>query len=129
LNRNLTGVCIDSGVFLVALLALLPALAATLGYATLGEPYRPVFRRHKVNVPGRWPGLSIVHISDLHVRRSDPRLHRAQSQAIKGLAPDLLCVTGDLCEKVEDIHLVVDLLRQARPKYGTFIVLGNHEHG
>jgi len=113
-------------VFLVALLALLPLLAL---YATLGEPYRPVFKRHRVSVPGRWSNLSIVHISDLHVRRSDQRLYRAQRAAIEGLAPDLLCVTGDVCEKVEDIHLVVDLLRLAKPKFGTFIVLGNHEHG
>jgi predicted MPP superfamily phosphohydrolase len=117
------------GVFLVALLALLPALAACLGYATLAEPYRPVFKRHRVSAPGRWRGLSIVHISDLHVRRSAQRLYGAQRTALEGLEPDLLCVTGDVCEKVEDIHLVVDLLNLARPKYGTFIVLGNHEHG
>jgi predicted MPP superfamily phosphohydrolase len=39
-----------------------------------------------------------------------------------------VCVTGDVCEKVADIDLVVQLLRQARPKLGTFVVLGNHEH-
>src|SRR5262249_1494434 len=38
------------------------------------------------------------------------------------------CVTGDICEKVADIHMVIDLLRTVRPKFGTFVVLGNHEH-
>jgi predicted MPP superfamily phosphohydrolase len=112
------------------LLLILGALfPVTLGYATLREPYRPVFKRHRVRLNGvRWPSLSIVHISDLHVRRADQRLFRAQLAALDGLTPDLVCVTGDLCEKVADIDLVVELLRQAKPRLGTFIVLGNHEH-
>jgi len=112
---------------LLVLLALLLPLAS-LGYAMLGEPYRPVFRRHRVGVRDAWPDLSIVHISDLHVRRSDQRLLRAQRQALRGLQPDLVCVTGDVCEKVQDIDLLIDLLGQPKPRLGTFIVLGNHEH-
>jgi predicted MPP superfamily phosphohydrolase len=111
------------------LLILVLLFPVTLGYATLREPYRPVFKRHRVTLKGmRWPSLSIVHISDLHVRRADQRLLRAQMTALAGLTPDLVCVTGDLCEKVADIDLVVDLLRHAKPRLGTFIVLGNHEH-
>jgi predicted MPP superfamily phosphohydrolase len=112
---------------LIVLLALLLPLAS-LGYATLREPYRPVFRRHKVGVRDAWPDLSIVHISDLHVRRSDQRLLKVQRAALTGLEPDLVCVTGDVCEKVADIDLLIDLLRQPKPRLGTFIVLGNHEH-
>jgi len=115
-------------VLLLALVALLPLFALCFGYATLHEPYRPVFRRHRVRVPRSWPGLSVLHISDLHVRRSDLRLFRAQKAALQGLAPDLLCVTGDVCEKVQDIDLVIELLGTVRPRLGTFIVLGNHEH-
>jgi predicted MPP superfamily phosphohydrolase len=116
-------------VLLVALLALVPlVLIVGLGYAIFDEPYRPVFRRHRVSVPRGWPALSIVHISDLHVRHGDQRLFRAQRAALQGLAPDLLCVTGDVCEKVGDIHMVVELLRTVRPRLGTFVVLGNHEH-
>src|SRR5438876_245802 len=104
------------------------ALLPLLGYATLHEPYRPVFRRHRVTLKDGWPALSIVHISDLHVRRANQRLYRAQRAALAGLAPDLVCVTGDICEKVADIDLVVDLLRVAKPRLGTYVVLGNHEH-
>src|SRR5919204_636643 len=109
------------------LIALLPVLVCA-SYATLHEPYRPVFRRHRVQLPHRWPPVSILHISDLHVRRGDRRLHRVQCAALAGLAPDLLCVTGDVCEKVADIDLLIDLLRLVRPRFGTYIVLGNHEH-
>jgi predicted MPP superfamily phosphohydrolase len=81
-----------------------------------------------VNLPQAWPGLSIVHISDLHVRSGDQRLFRTQRAALQGLTPDLLCVTGDICEKVDDIHMVVELLKTVTPRLGTFVVLGNHEH-
>src|ERR1051325_5469144 len=95
-----------------------------------GEPYRPIFKRPRLPLPRNWPDVKIVHISDLHVRASDLRLFNAQKAALRGLSaqPDLVCVTGDVCEKVADIHLVVDLLRSVSPKYGTFVVLGNHEH-
>jgi uncharacterized protein len=116
-------------VILLALLALLPVSLFGLVYAVLGEPYRPVFKRHRLSFSASWPeNLSIVHISDLHVRRGDQRLLRSQNQALRGLAPDLLCVTGDVCEKVEDIHLLVDLLSTVKPRLGTYVVLGNHEH-
>ncbi|MGI9148868.1 MAG: metallophosphoesterase, partial [Chloroflexota bacterium] len=115
-------------VVVIGVLASIPLLLATLGYAILGEPYRPIFKRHRVALSPAWPALSIVHISDMHIRRSDQRLFRVQQAALKGLTPDLLCVTGDMCEKVGDIQMLIDLLRTVRPRLGTFVVLGNHEH-
>lgn len=114
----------------LAVFALLPLLAlASLGYAVLGEPYWPIFKRYRLPLPPSWPEqLGVVHISDLHVRRADQRLLKAQKQALKNIEPDLLCVTGDVCEKVEDIPLLVEVLKSARPRLGTFVVLGNHEH-
>jgi predicted MPP superfamily phosphohydrolase len=97
-------------------------------HATLWEPYRPVFRRHGVQVPKSWPLLSILHVSDLHVRRENPRLHRVQRAVLDGLAPDLLCVTGDICETAADVDLAIDVLSAVKPRLGTFVVLGNHEH-
>lgn len=113
---------------LVALLALFSMLGVGVGYAIFGEPYRPIFKRHNLSLPAGWPDLSVLHISDLHVRNGDQRLFRAQRAALAGLKPDLLCVTGDVCEKVADIHMVVELLRTVTPRLGTFVVLGNHEH-
>jgi hypothetical protein len=78
----------QGAVMLLALLALLPLSLVGLGYAVFGEPYWPVFKRHRLALSANWPGhLSIVHISDLHVRRHDPRLLRSQKQALRGLAP------------------------------------------
>ena len=100
-----------------------------LAYAVIREPYRPVFKRHRLRLPAGWPtDFHIVHISDLHVRRQDGRLRKAQIAALRGMSPDVVCVTGDVCEKVEDIPLLIEVLKSARPRLGTFVVLGNHEH-
>jgi uncharacterized protein len=116
-------------VVLALLAAFVPLSLIGLAYAIVAEPYRPVRKRHALPVPAAWPeGLSVLHISDLHVRRGDQRLLRSQRNALAGMAPDLLCVTGDVCEKVDDIPLLVEVLKTARPKLGTFLVLGNHEH-
>jgi predicted MPP superfamily phosphohydrolase len=116
------GVLLASAVGLAALLA--------VGFhAMLREPYQPVARRCRLDLPDGWPALSVVHISDLHVQREDPRLWQVQIRALAGLRPDLVCVTGDVCEKADDVPLLVDVLRAAQPRFGTFIILGNHEHG
>lgn len=100
-----------------------------LAYAVIGEPYRPVFKRHRLRLPSSWPtDFHIVHISDLHVRRQNARLQKAQMTALRGVSPDVLCVTGDVCEKVQDIPLLIEVLNAASPRLGTFVVLGNHEH-
>jgi predicted MPP superfamily phosphohydrolase len=41
---------------------------------------------------------------------------------------DLVCVTGDLCERVDDVPLVAEVLAPLRPRLGMFLSLGNHEY-
>ena len=91
----------------------------------------PVLRQRRLLVPSTWPPLCVLHLSDLHVRRSDPEGVRRQIRALARLerVPDLVCVTGDLCEQLPDAPLVADVLRGLRPRLGTFLVLGNHEYG
>ncbi|HEY3109243.1 MAG TPA: metallophosphoesterase [Chloroflexota bacterium] len=110
---------------------LLLSAALLLGlYAVLVEPYRPVLRRLVVQVPANWPRLSILHLSDLHVRADADRLHRAQEQFLRSLTgtPDLVCVTGDVCEHLVAAPRAVALLGLVRSRLGTLVVLGNHEH-
>ena len=64
--------------------ALAAALLLAL-YATQLEPYRPLLRRIAVPVPADWPALSILHLSDLHVRTSNPRLADAQARFLRGI--------------------------------------------
>jgi uncharacterized protein len=99
-------------------------------HATRRAPYRPVLRHRRLRLPRSWPRLNVLHLSDLHLRRSDVNLFRAEVQAVSRLPaqPDLVCVTGDLCERIEDASLVVQLLRELRPRLGVYLVLGNHEY-
>jgi predicted MPP superfamily phosphohydrolase len=81
-------------------------------------------------VPAHWPRLSILHLSDLHVHTGGDRLYRAQARFLRTLpeGPDLLCVTGDVCERLADAPRAAALLGRLRPRLGALLVLGNHEH-
>src|SRR4051794_26674689 len=87
-------------------------------YATLLEPYRPVLRRVAIRVPATWPRLTILHLSDLHVSADSGRLYRAQERFLRSVSgtPDLVCVTGDVCEQLADAPRVLALLRLAPPR-------------
>lgn len=107
-------------------------LSAVLAlHATRVVPYRVVRRKRTLHVPDTWPALDVLHLSDLHLRRSDRGLLAAQMEALSRLnrQPDLVCVTGDVCGRVDDAPLVANLLRVVRPRLGTFVILGNHEYG
>jgi uncharacterized protein len=99
-------------------------------YAIAVEPYRPVLRRLTLEVPEDWPRLSILHLSDLHVRARADRLYRAQERFLRSIPnqPDLVCVTGDVCETRRDAPRAAELLNTLRPKITTLVTLGNHEH-
>src|SRR5207253_2454556 len=43
-------------------------------------------------------------------------------------APDLVCLTGDGCERADDVPGLVEILEAARPRLGAFAILGNHEY-
>jgi predicted MPP superfamily phosphohydrolase len=107
-------------------------LCAGLGwYSTRLEPYAPRLRKRSLRLPSGWPDLEILHLSDLHLRQSDPSLLRAQQRVFERLdhQPDLVCLTGDSCERVSDVPMIVELLRPLRPRLGVFAILGNHEYG
>lgn len=98
--------------------------------------------------------MRIAHISDLHLRhhlpgtadlperrsRAMPELFAQALQQIRGLAPDLLVITGDLLDYPfdamddpatqalarRDLHLIADLL--AGMSMPLALVHGNHDH-
>ena len=74
--------------------------------------------------------LRVVQLTDIHcgiyMRREE--LRRLVNQ-VNHLEPDLLALTGDyISNSVRFLPECVEELSRIRTRYGTFAVLGNHEH-
>ncbi|MDF2720684.1 MAG: hypothetical protein K0Q59_359 [Paenibacillus sp.] len=68
--------------------------------------------------------LKIVHISDLHGRT---RFWTGTiGEIVDSLKPDIVCVTGDLFNRLDQLPAVMDELSRLECKY-LFFVPGNHE--
>ncbi len=99
----------------------------------------PVVRRTEVVMPGLpagTPPITIVLMSDLHVANPDmppARLARIVGQ-VNALSPDYVFIAGDLItdRRLATRHYqyreALAPLAGLRPKQGTFVVLGNHDH-
>ncbi len=76
------------------------------------------------------PRLRVAHVSDLHVGEDLPFSYFERiSAALRSEQPDLIVLTGDYVSKRERLPLLERFLHGlARPRYGSFAVLGNHDH-
>jgi uncharacterized protein len=73
--------------------------------------------------------IRIVQISDVHlgVIVREHRLERILSK-VRAASPDLLVSTGDLVDgQTDNLAGAMEMLREIRPRYGKFAVMGNHE--
>jgi len=113
---------IDLGLLAVALLFL---FGYTVGRRTLAVTSL------RVDVPGlpeEFAGARIVHLSDLHIGRylglEELRRH---VERVNALAPDLICITGDLVDRPETCAIAFPVLAGLRARHGVFVILGNHD--
>ena len=81
-------------------------------------------------LPRAFDGLSILHLSDMHVTRWTRRLTRWEAR-LKKLKPDLLVITGDLGHRSwlwrRSLTSVRRLLDAVQAPLGTYFILGNHD--
>ena len=86
---------------------------------------------HRLEVP-RLPraldGLTVVHLTDLHLsgRVTLPYYRRAMRQVAEW-EPDLVIITGDLCEHARNIPGIAEIVDLAPAREGKFYLLGNHD--
>lgn len=84
-------------------------------------------------LPGHLSGLTILHLSDFHIRGPWRR-----SRALVGMLDlvasqhvDLICLTGDYVEKLgfedEALDLLDMIVEKGRPRLGFFGIHGNHD--
>lgn len=80
-------------------------------------------------LPRRLRGLTITHISDIHVGRIfRPEHLTAVVDAANDLNGDLVVVTGDILDhNIEHLPSAMEAIAALRHRYGRFIVAGNHD--
>ena len=108
--------------------AVAAAGAACVGYGILVERDWYRLRRQRVEVlaPGQ-PPLTVLHLSDLHLRAADDR----QMRFLERLAAepvDLVVVTGDMLGEPEALDPVLATLGRFRPRLGAVAVLGSNDY-
>jgi predicted MPP superfamily phosphohydrolase len=77
--------------------------------------------------PGSPRGISVLLVSDLHMRARDP-LYGRMVDRINENAPDLIVFTGDLVESAEALPILSEYLERLPPSAPKYAVLGNWEY-
>jgi predicted MPP superfamily phosphohydrolase len=82
------------------------------------------------NLPLALHGFSIAQISDVHVGSAIRKKYvEAIVDAVNGLRPDLIAVTGDVVDgSVGELGIHTEPLGRLSARHGAYFVTGNHEY-
>lgn len=73
-------------------------------------------------------GVTVVQISDLHVRNKLGYRENSLVEKVNALNPDIILITGDILEHIEELPAAKSILKRLKARHGTFAVLGNTDH-
>jgi predicted MPP superfamily phosphohydrolase len=80
-------------------------------------------------LPAAWDGLTILHLSDLHLRGTPDRdWFRLVMDRCNRWEPDLVAVTGDIADSIHHQRWIVPVLGRLRWRVAAFAILGNHDY-
>ncbi|HTM56031.1 MAG TPA: metallophosphoesterase [Pirellulales bacterium] len=86
------------------------------------------FAVHVPDLPPALEGLSVCHWSDLHL---SGRIQREYFEQVVKLTnetrPDVIALTGDVCDKASLIDWIPELFGPATARIGKYFILGNHD--
>jgi uncharacterized protein len=119
-------------------------VASRLGYRPIGrgkyrilahlpgnEVFRVDFAERTLAVPrlpAAWDGLTILHVSDLHLCGTPDRAFYQQVMDLcRAWEPDLVAVTGDIVDSDHHHRWIVPVLGRLRWRVAAFAILGNHD--
>jgi uncharacterized protein len=114
-----------------AAVAVLAVVATAIGFASARRRARIVNVDIPIlNLPQALHGFSIAQISDVHVGSAIRKKYvEAIVDAVNGLHPDLIAVTGDLVDgSVGELESHTAPLAKLSARHGAFFVTGNHEY-
>lgn len=80
-------------------------------------------------LPAAWHGLSILHLTDLHLCGTpDRRFHQfVIDEALKGGVPDIVALTGDVVDSSWHYRWIMPVLGRLHWNIAAFAILGNHD--
>jgi len=79
-------------------------------------------------LPPAWDGLSILHLSDLHLCGTPDRaFYDHVMDVCRAWQPDVVALTGDVVDSDEHHRWIMPVLGRLRWRVGAFAVLGNHD--
>jgi predicted MPP superfamily phosphohydrolase len=79
-------------------------------------------------LPAALEGLRILHLSDLHFSgRVLPAFFHEVVREANALQPDLLLLTGDICDRPQCLPWIREILAPLYARHGKFFILGNHD--
>lgn len=126
LRKHLTNSYILQGSYVVISIGLF-----VIGLYMAGAP-RVVVYQIEVDKPAVVPQLKIVQLSDIHLNEMTSRHYiKNMVEDVNNLNPDYIFITGDTLDlrlKPYVDNNFAELFAQLNSTYGTFIILGNHEH-
>ena len=102
---------------------------ALLADAFAVEPWRVRATHHDLAIPGlpaALDGLRVAQVSDTHLP-GNRRAARVAAGIIARERPDVVVLTGDICESAESLGALTAFVREARGRLGTFGIYGNWE--
>ena len=114
-------------------LAVVPALGA-VGvshgiYTSYTRTRMPTVPLRYPDLPAELEGLKILHLSDMHI---GPYVQLSDLEALLArvvqAAPDLVVITGDVCDHNPDYLATLRLIEGVPTRLGTYACLGNHEY-
>jgi predicted MPP superfamily phosphohydrolase len=107
------------------LLAIPVTGALVAAYAVLVERRWYRFRRHRLAIlPTDGSGLTVLHLSDLHIVRNDEGKGRFLATLPRA---DVAVITGDVLGEPEAVEFAVATLRPVRGKVASLFVLGSND--
>ena len=119
-------------------------VAGQLGYLPMGRgfwrhltrlPGNDVFRVDftqkrlgLARLPAAWDGLTILHLSDLHLNGTpDRRFFEHVMDECRAWNPDLVALSGDIVDDPEHHRWIVPVLGRLKWRIAAFAILGNHD--
>lgn len=97
------------------------------------EVFRLAIQRKTLELerlPREMNGLSIAHLSDLHLTGQLGReFFDVVVNETNALQPDLVVITGDILDKEECLSWIVPIFGRLQSRHGKYFILGNHETG